>query len=44
LALNAKGSVDILMVHGDHHTMMSEPSVQVLAEKLKVCLEQSLMI
>jgi len=34
----ADGSVDIHVVPGDHHTMMSEPSVQVLAEKLKVCL------
>jgi len=34
----AEGSVDIHVVPGDHHTMMSEPHVQVLAEKLKVCL------
>ena len=36
----ADGSVDILMVPGDHHTMMSEPHVQVLAEKLRVCLDK----
>jgi len=36
----AEGSVDILMVPGDHHTMMSQPHVQVLAEKLRKCLEK----
>jgi thioesterase domain-containing protein len=40
----ADGPVDIHVVPGDHHTMMSQPHVQVLAEKLKVCFEQSLMI
>lgn len=38
----ADGVVDIHVVPGDHHTMMSRPNVQVLAEKLKVCLEQSM--
>ncbi len=37
----AKGEVDIHVVPGDHHTMMSQPHVQVLAEKLKSCLERS---
>ncbi|RKZ50306.1 MAG: hypothetical protein DRR16_04235 [Candidatus Parabeggiatoa sp. nov. 3] len=40
----AEGPVDIHVVPGDHHTMMSQPHVQVLAEKLKVCFEQSLMV
>ncbi len=40
----AEGPVDIQVVPGDHFTMMSQPNVQVLAEKLKFCLEQSLMI
>ncbi|RKZ39029.1 MAG: non-ribosomal peptide synthetase, partial [Candidatus Parabeggiatoa sp. nov. 3] len=40
----AEGSVNIQVVPGSHFTMMSQPNVQVLAEKLKVCLEQSLMI
>ncbi|MEN8217960.1 MAG: amino acid adenylation domain-containing protein [Pseudomonadota bacterium] len=38
----AEGLVDIHVVPGDHHTMMNQPHVQVLAEKLKVCLEQTL--
>ncbi|MEK8019804.1 MAG: amino acid adenylation domain-containing protein, partial [Candidatus Parabeggiatoa sp.] len=32
--------VDIHVVPGDHHTMMSQPHVQVLAEKLRACLEK----
>jgi len=40
----AEGSVDTHIVPGDHHTMMNQPNVQVLAEKLKVCLEQALAI
>ena len=35
----AEESVDILMVPGDHHTMMNQPNVQVLAEKLRECLD-----
>jgi thioesterase domain-containing protein len=31
----AEGSVEIHVVPGDHHTIMSEPFVQVLAEKLR---------
>ncbi|MGK7901220.1 MAG: amino acid adenylation domain-containing protein [Hormoscilla sp.] len=38
----ADGPVDIHIVPGDHHTMMSQPHIQVLAEKLKVCWEQSI--
>jgi thioesterase domain-containing protein len=34
----AEGLVDIFMVPGDHHTMMNQPQVQVLAEKLRECL------
>jgi thioesterase domain-containing protein len=40
----ADGSVDIQVVPGSHFTMMNQPNVRVLAEKLKVCLEQGLMI
>jgi thioesterase domain-containing protein/acyl carrier protein len=36
----ADGSVDIHVVPGDHHTMMSQPHVQVLAEKLRECLDK----
>ncbi|WP_311775421.1 amino acid adenylation domain-containing protein [Nostoc sp. UCD120] len=34
--------VDIHFVPGNHITMMAEPHVQVLAERLKVCIEQAL--
>ncbi len=34
-------SVDIHFVPGNHITMMAEPHVQVLAEQLKVCIEQA---
>jgi thioesterase domain-containing protein len=33
--------VDIHFVPGNHITMMAEPHVQVLAERLKVCIEQA---
>jgi len=36
----AEGLVDIHVVPGDHHTMMSQPNVQVLAEKLRACLDK----
>jgi len=36
----ADGSVDIHVVPGDHHTMMNQPNVQVLAEKLREFLEK----
>ncbi|MEH2355880.1 amino acid adenylation domain-containing protein [Nostoc sp.] len=32
--------VDIHFVPGNHITMMAEPHVQILAERLKVCIEQ----
>ena len=35
----AEGSVDIFMVPGDHHTMMNQPHVQVLADKLRECFD-----
>jgi amino acid adenylation domain-containing protein len=35
-----KDSVDIHQVPGDHFTMMNQPHVQVLAEKLRACLEK----
>jgi thioesterase domain-containing protein len=34
------GSVDIHWVPGDHYTLLSKPHVQVLAEKLKACLDK----
>ena len=34
----AEGLVDIHIVPGDHHTMMRQPYVKVLAEKLETCL------
>lgn len=33
-------SVDIHWVPGDHYTLLSKPHVQVLAEKLKACLDK----
>jgi amino acid adenylation domain-containing protein len=36
----ASGPVDVHVVPGDHYTMMSQPHVQVLAEKLRVCLDK----
>jgi amino acid adenylation domain-containing protein len=36
----SKGTVEVHVVPGDHHTMVNPPHVQVLAEQLKVCLEQ----
>ncbi len=36
----AEGSVDALMVPGDHFTMMNQPNVQVLADKLRECLDK----
>jgi len=36
----AEDLVDILMVPGDHFTMMNQPNVQVLAEKLRACLDK----
>ncbi len=33
--------IDIHFVPGNHITMMAEPHVQVLAERLKVCIEQA---
>ena len=33
--------VDLHIVPGDHITMFAEPNVQVLAEKLKTCIERS---
>jgi len=32
--------VEVHVVPGDHFTMMAEPHVQVLAERLRVCLDQ----
>jgi len=33
------GGVDCYAVPGSHHTMLAEPNVRVLAERLKLCLE-----
>jgi thioesterase domain-containing protein len=38
--LAAEG-VDLHWVPGNHHTMVREPHVQVLAKQLRACLEQS---
>jgi len=35
----ATGSVDIKVVPGNHLSMLQEPHVQVLAEKLRACLD-----
>ena len=37
----ATGPLEIHAVPGDHITMMANPHVQVLAKRLKVCLEQA---
>ncbi|MDF5713052.1 MAG: amino acid adenylation domain-containing protein [Rhizonema sp. NSF051] len=36
-------TVDVCPVPGDHYTMLKEPYVQVLANKLKMCLEKALI-
>jgi thioesterase domain-containing protein len=36
----AAGPVAVHWVPGDHITMMTKPHVQVLAERLKACLNQ----
>ncbi|RKZ81921.1 MAG: hypothetical protein DRR19_21505, partial [Candidatus Parabeggiatoa sp. nov. 1] len=36
----AEGSVDIQVVPGSHFTMMNQPNVRVLAEKLRECLDK----
>jgi len=36
----SEGPVEVHVVPGDHLTMMTEPHVQVLAERLKACLNQ----
>ncbi|MGD1698460.1 amino acid adenylation domain-containing protein [Dapis sp. BLCC M229] len=35
------GQVDVHVVPGDHISLMNEPHVKVLAEKLKACLEEA---
>ena len=35
----ARGSLEVIVVPGDHASMMTETHVQVLAEKLKDCLD-----
>ena len=40
----SKDSVDIHLVPGDHFTMMTKPYVPVLAEQLKICIEQALVV
>lgn len=32
--------VDVHWIPGDHHTMVTKPNVEILAQKLRVCLEQ----
>ncbi len=36
----AEGSVDIQVVPGDHFTMMNQPNVLVLADKLRACVDK----
>ncbi len=38
----SKHVVNIIKVPGDHHSMITEPHVQVLADKLKACIEQAI--
>jgi amino acid adenylation domain-containing protein len=38
----SKDTVEVHVVPGDHHTMVNPPHVQVLAEQLKVYLEQAM--
>jgi thioesterase domain-containing protein len=35
------GAIDVYFVPGQHHTMVNEPHVQVLAERLRACLQQA---
>jgi thioesterase domain-containing protein len=37
----AEGSVNVQVVQGDHFSMMNQPNVSVLAEKLRECLVQA---
>ena len=37
----AAGGLEIIEVPGDHLTMLQEPHVQVLAERLNTCLERA---
>jgi hypothetical protein len=38
----ALGGVEIHQVPGDHLSMFQEPHVQVLAEKLRACIDKAL--
>jgi thioesterase domain-containing protein/acyl carrier protein len=38
----AKGGVEVYDILGDHMTLFKEPSVQVLAEKLRTCLDRAI--
>lgn len=35
------GGIDVHHIPGSHYTLLEEPNVRVLAEKLKLCLEQA---
>jgi thioesterase domain-containing protein len=35
------GGIDVHVVPGDHDSMVLEPNVRVLAEKLRTCLEDA---
>jgi thioesterase domain-containing protein len=35
------GGIDVHVVPGDHDSMVLEPNVRVLAEKLRACLEDA---
>jgi thioesterase domain-containing protein len=34
------GGIDVYHIPGSHYTLLDEPNVRVLAEKLKLCLEK----
>jgi amino acid adenylation domain-containing protein len=38
----SNGAVDLQVVPGDHVTMMTEPHVKVLAERLQICIDRAL--
>jgi aspartate racemase len=39
--LLVKGGLEIHDVPGDHLSMLQEPNISVLAERLKACIQQS---
>jgi thioesterase domain-containing protein len=37
----ATGGVDVLEAPGDHYSMVREPKVRILAEKLRACMDRA---